>query len=69
MDEISEQNVKHRAAHPSRRRMRERLARRRPQLPRIAFVSKGGKVIVRETQPGSEHERRLLKRCQARYLP
>ncbi|MGE5202860.1 MAG: hypothetical protein ACM3O6_12440 [Acidobacteriota bacterium] len=65
MFKISEQNARHRAAHPARRAMRARLsaAAYREAGLAITFKSRDGKRIERETQPGSAHEKRMLKRA------
>lgn len=36
--------------------------------PRIAFTARSGRTIVRETVAGSDHERRLLRRRDARRV-
>ena len=47
----------------------EALERGLPSPRLVAFTARSGREIVRETQPGSEHERRLLRRRGARYFP
>lgn len=40
----------------------------RPSGPRISFTARSGRTIVRETVVGSDHERRLLRRKNARKI-